>query len=103
MAIIAEEKRVDFYFKFATINLMAQDLVGKVIHYYDKIGVAVIRLEKALKQGDKVKFVHGENSFEQEVKSMQLDHAPITSGEKGQEVAVKVDQKVSSGTEVYLS
>ena len=59
-----------------------KDLVGKVIHYYDKIGVAVIKLEKALKVGDKVKFVYGENEFEQTVESMQLEHEQIERRKK---------------------
>ncbi|MEK9176277.1 MAG: U32 family peptidase C-terminal domain-containing protein [Patescibacteria group bacterium] len=79
-----------------------EDLIGKVIHYYDKIGVAVVELKKILKVGDKVKFVHGENSFEQEITSMQLEHVQISVAKKGQEVAIKVDKKVSSGTLVYL-
>jgi len=79
-------------------TFMAEDLIGKVIHYYDKIGVAVIELKKGLKVGDKVKFVHGENSFEQVIESMQLDHVQVDVGKKGQEIAVKVDKKVGSGT-----
>ena len=80
-----------------------KDSLGKVIHYYDKIGVAVIKLDKPLKVGDKVKFVHGEDSFEQAVESMQLEHAQVKSGKKGQEIAVKVDKETKSGTQVYLS
>ena len=85
------------------INLADKDSLGKVIHYYDKIGVAVIKLDKPLKVGDKVKFVHGEDSFEQAVESMQLEHAQVKSGKKGQEIAVKVDKETKSGTQVYLS
>ena len=75
-----------------------KDLVGKVIHYYDKIGVAVVKLEKTLKVEDKVKFTKGDISFEQTIESMQLDHEPVTSGKKNEEVAIKVDQVVKSGT-----
>jgi translation initiation factor IF-2 len=80
-----------------------KDLVGKVIHYYDKIGVAVVRLGKTLKVGDKVKFVHGEKVFEQTIESMQLEHEQATAGKKGQEIAIKVDQETKSGTEVHLA
>ena len=82
--------------------LADKDLVGKVIHYYDKIGVAVIELKKALKVGDKIKFVHGDNSFEQVVESMQLEHAQVTEGKKGQEVAVKVDSEAKTGVLIYF-
>ena len=83
--------------------LADKDLVGKVIHYYDKIGVAVIELKKALKVGDKIKFVHGDNSFEQVVESMQLEHAQVTESKKGQEVAVKVDSEARTGVLVYFA
>jgi translation elongation factor EF-1alpha len=79
-----------------------KDLVGKVIHYYDKIGVAVVRLGKALKVGDKVKFVHGESEFEQVVESIQLEHEQVQAGKKGQEIAIKVDKETKTGTEVHL-
>lgn len=78
-----------------------QDLVGKVIHYYDKIGVAVIKLKKGLKVGDKVKFEKGDMSFEQIIKSMQLEHEQVTAGKKGEEIAVKVDKAAKDGTSVY--
>ena len=74
------------------------DQIGKVVHYYDKIGVAVVKLDKKLKVGDKVKFSHGEDSFEQTVESMQLDHKPINEGAAKDEVAIKVDQMVKVGT-----
>jgi len=76
-------------------------LLGKVIHYYDKIGVAVVRLTKGIKTGDKVKFVHGDKEFEQPVTSMQLEHEQIKAGKKGQEVAIKVGQEVKSGTKIF--
>ena len=80
-----------------------KDVLGKVIHYYDKIGVAVIKLSKPLKVGDSVKFVHGENEFTQSIESMQLEHVQVERGKKGQEVAVKVDKETKSGTQVYLA
>ena len=80
-----------------------EDLLGTVVHYYDKIGVAVIKLTKGVKVGDKVKFVHKDVSFEQGIESMQLDHVQISVAEKDQEVAIKVDKKVNSGTLVYLA
>lgn len=84
------------------VSILAdKTLLGKVIHYYDKIGVAVIKLDKDLKVGDKVKFVYGENEFEQTIESMQLEHQQIESGKKGQEIAIKVNQETKSGTLIY--
>jgi translation elongation factor EF-Tu-like GTPase len=78
-----------------------QDLVGKVVHYYDKIGVAIIRLSKDLKVGDAVKFVKGDKAFEQVVESMQWEHKVLSEGKAGQDVAVKVNQPAKEGTQVY--
>lgn len=80
---------------------MDKDLLGKVIHYYDKIGVAVLKLEKPLKVGDMVKFKKGDQEFTQTVESMQLEHTPALEAKKGEEVAVKVDQEAKRGTLVY--
>jgi hypothetical protein len=81
---------------------MADDKpVGKVVHYYDKIGVAVVKLEKGVKVGDTVKFERGEESLSQSIESMQFDHAPIIQGKKGQEVAIKVEKPVRQGTLLY--
>jgi putative protease len=77
-----------------------KDIIGKVIHYYDKIGVAVVKLEKILKVEDRVKFTKGDKSFEQTIESMQLEHKPVTLGKKGEEVAIKVDEIVKSGTTI---
>lgn len=76
--------------------------IGKVTHYYDKIGVAVVELDGGLSKGDKIKFVRGgEDMFEQEVKSMQIEHDEIDSAKKGDVVGLKVDQEVKEDAEVY--
>ena len=85
------------------MRILDKDLVGKVVHYYDKIGVAIVKLSKNIKTGDKLKFVHGDNSFEQTVESMQLEHASVTDGKIGDEIAIKVDQVAKDGTLVYFS
>ena len=76
------------------------DQIGKVVHYYDKLGVAVVKLDKSLKVGDKIKLSHGEDSFEQTVESMQLDHKPVNEGTSGEEVAIKVNRSTKEGTVV---
>jgi hypothetical protein len=81
---------------------MAKDnLIGKVTHWYDKIGVAVIELKKELKVGEKVKVQHGEKEFEESIGSMELNHQPIETGKKGQEIAVKFSQKAGEGSLLY--
>ena len=77
-------------------------LIGKVVHYFDKIGVAVVQLDSALKQGDTIRIAGGEaTDFKQEVKSMQVDHQEIDKAKKGDEVGMKVGEKVREGYKVY--
>lgn len=75
--------------------------VGQVIHYFDKIQVAVIALSTTLKVGDKIKFKRGDEEFEDFVKSMQIDHQEVVVARKGEEVAIKVARPAKSGSLVY--
>lgn len=81
---------------------MAEQEVGKVIHYYDKATVAVVRLSGNLKTGDTIKVVKGENEFEMKIASMQVNHEPVESGKAGDEVAIKVDSPTKEGAVVSL-
>ena len=75
--------------------------VGTVVHWYDKVGVAVVKLASMLKLGDRIKIKRGEEEFEDSVTSMQLDHQPIDAGKKGQEVAVKLSREAREGASVF--
>jgi len=82
------------------VKRVADKKVGKVAHYYDQIGVAVIEVLAPIKIGDKIKF-RGHEEFEQEIESMQIEHEAIKVAKKGQEVGLKVNQPVKKGDEVY--
>jgi len=81
---------------------MADFKIGKVTHYYDKIGVAIVALDADLSVGEKIKFVRGgEDIFEQEVTSIQVEHNKIDAAKKADVVGLKVSQEVKEGAEVY--
>ena len=77
--------------------------IGVVTHYYTGLGVGIVKLAGQLKVGDKLKFKGGTSDFEQEVSEMQFDHKEIKAGKKGQEVGIKVKDKVREGDEVFLA
>ena len=77
--------------------------IGKVTHWYDKISVAVIKLNKALKVGDQIKIKHGDVEFTETIGSMQLDHKAVESGKKGDEIAIKLSKQAKDGSEVYAA
>ena len=75
--------------------------LGKVTHWYDKIGVAVVKLAGALKKGDRIRFKKGDDEFEATVDSLQIDREDVDGGKKGDEVAMKLSQRPKDGASVY--
>lgn len=76
--------------------------IGKVVHFYDKLGVAIVDLGTGkIKVGDEIKFKRGEEEFTQKVESLQVDHESVESVKKGDSFGLKVDKPTKPGTEVY--
>ncbi len=75
--------------------------IGEVTHYYDKIGVAVVRFFKAVKVGDSIQFKGAHTDFSQTISSMQFDHKDIDSAKKSAEVGMKVDGETKEGDKVF--
>lgn len=75
--------------------------VGKVAHYYDKIGVAALVLTSPLAAGDTIKIKGHDKEFTQTVSSMQINHKAVAKGKKGEDVAIKVEQPVKEKDEVF--
>ncbi len=71
--------------------------IGKIVHFFDKISVAVVALESGLKVGDKVHVLGTQTDFLQEIGSMQVEHEPVTTVAAGKEVAIKLDQPARKG------
>ncbi len=80
---------------------VADQKVGVVTHYYDKIGVAIIDLIASLAVGDKIKIVKDDQEFEQTVESMQIEHKQVDTAKKGDSIGFKVNQEVKEKAEVY--
>lgn len=75
--------------------------IGKITHYYSKIGVGIIELKAALKVGDKIKIKGHSTEFDQSVDSMQINHKEVESAKSGDVIGLKVNDKVREGDEVY--
>lgn len=82
---------------------MADKKIGTISHYYPKIGVAVVMLEKGdLKVGDTIKLTDASgDEFTQEVSSMQIEHAAIDIAKSGDEFGLKVDKEVKAKSDFY--
>jgi putative protease len=77
--------------------------IGEVTHYYSGLGVAIVKFKRVVKVGERLHFRGATTDFEQEVKSMQYNHQDISAAKKGQEVGVKVKEKVREGDLVYAA
>lgn len=75
--------------------------IGKVTHYYNKIGVAVVELKKALTVGDKIKISGHDKEFTQDVISMQMEHQEVKKAKAKDDIGLKVDQPVRENDEVF--
>lgn len=74
--------------------------IGKVSHYYDKAGVAVIDLKAPLTVGETVTFQRGDSQYSQAVESIQVEHEQVEKAKAGTSVGVKVSEKTRPGTVV---
>ena len=75
--------------------------VGKIAHYYTKLGVGVVKLSGTLKVGDKVRIKGATTDFEQSVESMQIEKDKIKEGKAGQSVGLEVKEHVRDKDVVY--
>lgn len=82
---------------------MEEKEIGKITHYYNKIGVAVVKLTgSGLKLGVSIHIQGHNTDFVQEIESMQIDHKEVESVKKGDEFGIKVREAVRDGDKVYL-
>ena len=78
-----------------------ETMIGKVTHYYPKIGVAAVILQEHLTTGDRI-HIHGpHDDVHQRVTSMELEHVKISDADAGQDIGIKVIERVHEGDIVY--
>ena len=76
--------------------------VGRVSHYFTKIGVAVIEVtDGSIKVGDEIHIKGHTSDFKQKVHSMQIEHEKVQMAEPGQSIGLKVSEPVRAHDIVY--
>jgi putative protease len=75
--------------------------VGKVTHYFTRIGVAVVELKAPLAVGDRILIKGATTNLEQVVESMQIEHKDVQCAEAGQSIGLKVRDRVREKDVVY--
>jgi len=75
--------------------------VGEVFTYFAQVGVAGIKLSGTLKVGDKIRIKGSTTDIEMDLDSMQIQRESVEEAKKGDEIGIKVSDKVRSGDKVY--
>jgi len=80
---------------------MTEKEVGEIFSYYSQIGVAAVKLTGTLKKGDKIRIKGHTTNFEQTADSMQIEHKKVESAKKGDDLGIKVVDRVRPGDKIY--
>jgi putative protease len=82
---------------------MAEEEIGRITHYFHKIGVAVIEVTAgALKVGETIRIKGHTSDFTQAVDSLQQEHLQVPELKPGASAGLKVKEHVREGDKVYL-
>lgn len=81
---------------------MSEKKIGVISHYFGKISVAGIEIEKGkLEAGDTIRIKGHTTDFTQVIKSMQIDLQTVEVVKKGDSIGIKVSERVREHDEVY--
>lgn len=76
--------------------------IGVVEHFFSKIGVAAIKIKNgSLKVGDRIRIKGATTDFEQVVESMEINRQKINEAKPGDDIGIKVIDRVREGDIVY--
>lgn len=78
-----------------------ENIIGVVTHYFPKVSAAVVKLKAPLTIGDAIKIKGHTTDFKQTVTSLQINHVPINSAKKGQEIGLLVTSRARQHDIVY--
>jgi len=84
-------------------KVKAEKPIGKVTHFFDKISVCAIKMLAPIKAGDIIRIKGHITDFVQKVESMQLEHVNVLKAKKGDEIGIKVIDKIRDHDYVYTA
>ena len=76
-------------------------LVGKVVHYYDQLGVAGVQVVDVIRVGDFLEFDGSGKTVAQLVESIELDRRSVKEVGAGQRAGLKVTHPVDKGDRIF--
>lgn len=82
--------------------MLGPHAIGRVIHFWSRLGVAGVELYDSLHVDDWVQFRGATTDFQQRVTSMQIDHQYVPAAVAGQRIGLLVADRVRVGDTVLL-
>jgi len=81
---------------------MVEEKIGKVEHFFNKVSVAAIKItDGELRVGDTIHIVGASTDFKQKIDSMEIDRVSVESVKPGDDVGIKVKDRVREHDIVY--
>lgn len=80
---------------------MERKEIGRISHYFGKPQVAALVLTDTLKVGDRIAIQGHTTDFEMVVQSIQIEHDSLEEAKSGDNVGIKVPEKVREHDVVY--
>ena len=81
---------------------MAEVELGKVTHYFSKIGVAAIQItQDTLHVGDTIHVKGHTSDFTQKIDSMQVDNKAVAEATVGQSIGLRVKDHAREHDQVF--
>ena len=81
---------------------MVEEKIGLVEHFFTNVSVAAIKITNGeLKIGDTIHIVGAHTDFKQKIDSMQIQKDPVEKVKTGDEVGIKVSDRVREHDIVY--
>jgi len=80
---------------------MPEAQIGRVTHYFNKIGVMAIELTGDLEIGDTIHVKGHTSDWTQDIVSMQVEHDSVEKAGPGDSIGIKVDGHAHEHDVVY--
>lgn len=81
---------------------MAEAELGKITHYFSKIGVAAIEItQDTLRVGDTIHIKGHTSDFNQKIDSMQIDGRSVAEATVGQSIGIRVKDHAREHDQVF--
>lgn len=81
---------------------MAEEEIGFVEHWFGHINVAGIKVTSgSIKVGDTLHFKGHTTDFQEKVATIQIEHQSVPEAKKGDDIGIRVSQKVREHDKVF--